>query len=530
MISTSELFKAKPLPKWVSSHPVFKEVDKIGKVFPKIGLPNVEGDCAVDNSDVARKSAKRLLASISAALTERIRGLKSYSKEHPTITAARKNKIKKSIELLEAIKAQIKIKDDCIGVNNGRITLNLPADITLEGDPRPTLRKGEGLFRVYNKASEVLRDGRFNALAKLEDIQAFKTFSTDNIPNNRFKIVFSADGADGLWDIATMSMRGVTSCQSWKGDYRHCMIGSLIDPFVGIIYLTSGGKFNEYGSKMIKRCVVRFAISQKEKKPVLVLDNMYPEYDKKITDQFIAFLKERTGNKFDVLYSGNGKGLGDVYMPLTEVRKKLQGYGPNGKKNDDPYDYLGSIQSYQDFHIKNAKPEGRDKQAQLFEKNSKKKENKFIKNLTDSLSTAIKETELNKFPTTTRAAVKKMKGNDKNYWNHTYVVSEMAKALARDIMKTVDKSNFTNSDTYTRRIYYSYFLNKLKVIESLKTKLSRDLNGKLALKNNEKFNSANVVAVMKTLLPQIDAAMKKELLELVEKRKEKFSGALPLPG
>jgi predicted transcriptional regulator len=94
----------------------------------------------------------------------------------------------------------------------------------------------------------------------------------------------------------------------------------------------------------------------------------------------------------------------------------------------------------------------------------------------------------------------------------------------------VNKESFTNSDTYMRRVYYSYFLNKTKTVEAIKAKLSKDLNGKLALKNNEKLNSATVVSVMKTLLPQVDATMKKELLELVEKRKEKYSGALPLPG
>src|ERR1700722_3896680 len=527
MISTSELFKVKDLPKWVSSHPIFKEVDKISKVFPRVGLPNSEGDCAIDNNDNAKKSAKRLLTSISSLLSERMKTLKAYSKEHPNISAARKEKLKQSIELLESIKAQIKIKDDCITVNNGRITLNLPGDITLEGERRPTLRKGEGLFRVYNKANELLKESKFNAMHKLEDLDNFKTFSTDNLPNNGFKIVFSSDGADGLWDIATMSMRGVSSCQSWNGEYKHCMIGSLIDPFVGIIYLTSGNKFNEYGTKMIKRCIVRFAISQKEKKPVIVLDNMYPEYDKKVVEQFISFLKEKSNNKFNVIYAPNSHSkLNDVYMPLTDIRKKLQGFDAKGNKHDDYDDYLETIQSYQDYHIKNTKPEGKDKAAQLFYKNSRKKENHFIKNLGEHLSKAIKGADIATFPNPTRAAVKKLKGNDKNYWNHSYVVNEAARTIAKNIIKSVDKESFTNSDTYMRRVYYSYFMNKNKIIETIKVKLSRDLNGQLGLKSTEKFNSANVVAIMKILLPQIDAVMKEELMTLVKKRQEKFSGPI----
>ena len=32
-----------------------------------------------------------------------------------------------------------------------------------------------------------------------------------------YKIVFSSNGKEGLWDIATMSARGITSCQGWNG-------------------------------------------------------------------------------------------------------------------------------------------------------------------------------------------------------------------------------------------------------------------------------------------------------------------------
>ena len=70
--------------------------------------------------------------------------------------------------------------------------------------------------------------------------------------NKSYTLVFSTDH----WDIATMSMRGIKSCQSWTGSYRERLTGSIIDPCCAILYLTDGSK-TKYGEKMLARHIVR---------------------------------------------------------------------------------------------------------------------------------------------------------------------------------------------------------------------------------------------------------------------------------
>jgi len=125
--------------------------------------------------------------------------------------------------------------------------------------------------------------------------------------NKNMKIVFSSDGITGLWDIGTMSMRGVLSCMHWDNK-PHCthLIGSMVDPCCGIIYMTDGTK-TEYGSSILKRALVRFATSHDNTKFVYI-DRIYTKssntnplvYENKdprqadISNLFTAFLKAKT--------------------------------------------------------------------------------------------------------------------------------------------------------------------------------------------------------------------------------------------
>lgn len=124
-----------------------------------------------------------------------------------------------------------------------------------------------------------------------------------------------------------MSMRGISSCQTWTdgghGNSAH-VIGSMADPFTGIIYLTTGGKYNEYGTKMIRRCVVRFVVNEKTKKPFIMLERMYPALDQSTKDTFISFLKERSSNKLDVVYQPDaGYNTQGFYVPMAKIIKDL---------------------------------------------------------------------------------------------------------------------------------------------------------------------------------------------------------------
>jgi hypothetical protein len=75
---------------------------------------------------------------------------------------------------------------------------------------------------------------------------------------SKMDIVFSSDGFKGLWDLATMSMRGVSTCRHWKNhDHNKCLPGQITDPNLGIIYMTDG-TMTEYGESINKRALVSY--------------------------------------------------------------------------------------------------------------------------------------------------------------------------------------------------------------------------------------------------------------------------------
>lgn len=524
MINTSDLFKERKFPDWFSNHSVFKTVKKIKKVFPGIGLPNAEEEVEINNTKPALQAAKQLVKALRYETQHRRDNLKAYIASKPAMSAARKEHGEKCLLLLDAVSSSL-FWEKIVKEENGRFTLKLDKDITLNGQARPTFRENEGLFRVYNKLNELLQEGKFARLEKLEDLHQFKTFSTDNVPNSKFKIVFSSDGNDGAWDIATMSMRGVRSCQSWDGDYRHCTIGSVIDPFVGIIYLTSGARC-EHGPKMMKRSIVRFVVDGGTNQPYLLLDNMYPQYDEPVFKAFQKLLKTKTGGKFEVRYAPNmdGKVLRETYMPLNDTRKLLRQTSAAGDTDYD-LDDLGCISSYQDVRVQDKTSNKNDKHAALYEKNSKKKAVNFVKDFSAAFKKSIDATDIESVPDSIKPVFGKLKGTDKKNFNYTYCVPEISRIIGNGIVKSVDRKSFTSSDLFLRRLFQSYFNNKNKIFNELKTKLTREINSRVKPKN--KFASENFLVLMKSLLPKIDEEMKKSLYR--EELSKKLVPPLPLP-
>jgi hypothetical protein len=536
MITPKELFKAKPLPRWLTSHKLFAETKKIHKVFPSIGLPNTEEDCEIDNGGTASVAANLLLDHINAAAVKRKANLLKFKETHPKMSDSRSKKLSNNVALLNSIIELIgsSKKEFLTKTKNGKITINFPQDIIIDGSDKPIFKKGEGVFRGYGKLNELLKDGKFATMSKIEDVQAFKQFSTDNIPATKYKVVFSSSDANGLWDIATMSMRGVQSCQSWDGQYRKCLIGSILDPFVGIIYLTSGGKFNKYGSKMIKRCVVRFAIHEKDHKPYIVLDHMYPQFDQSIADAFINFIKTKTDNKFGVVssdsvyYSNTNRDvMSNLYIPYTELRKKL---GNRTNENHDTNAQYERVASYQDSHIKTKKPEPKDTKNSLFVKNSNKKIQQFSKLFSDALTEVIKNVSIDQFPDLFKPTIAKLSGQPlgkQTAWNYSQFMAQFSTMIAKDIIKSVNRDDFNNSDTYIRRVYYAYLMRKDEILDIVKSKLVKEINSNLDLK--KKLKGEQLLNMLKLLLPKVDIIMKEKLKELATKQKAKFSGAAPLP-
>jgi hypothetical protein len=74
----------------------------------------------------------------------------------------------------------------------------------------------------------------------------------------KMSVVFSSDGHEGLWDLATMSMRGVSTCLHWNNEqHRRGIIGYITNANYGVIYLTDGTT-TEHGLSINKRAIVNY--------------------------------------------------------------------------------------------------------------------------------------------------------------------------------------------------------------------------------------------------------------------------------
>src|ERR1019366_811087 len=111
----------------------------------------------------------------------------------------------------------------------------------------------------------------------------------------KLKICFSSEGNKGFWDIATMSMRGVSSCMRWSNTHSKSLIGSILDQYAGVIYITNEIQ-TRYGDKIIARAVVRLIVDSKNK-PYIFIERIYNnsgDDDDAIENIFNSFIKKRT--------------------------------------------------------------------------------------------------------------------------------------------------------------------------------------------------------------------------------------------
>lgn len=259
MTSIKNIFKSKSYPSFIKDSPVFSQIKTVNKSFAEIGLNNFEKEFA------HTIQVDKIIFGIIDFIINECR----YFQYLPNMT--------------EIGNFFTKNRKSFVENYNKTGKLVLPENFScalLNG------KEGESLFKFYNR---IRATGNF---LHLESCQSFKDFSALNgAQKGKFKIVFSADGEEGIWDIATMSMRGIASCQSWTGQYKKCLIGSILDPHTGIIYLTSGSK-NKYGTKMLKRCIVRL-LADKDGNKTILLDKMYPSGDPNIRDGFVQAIKEK---------------------------------------------------------------------------------------------------------------------------------------------------------------------------------------------------------------------------------------------
>ncbi len=293
-------------PDYIRNHAVFNKFDKISKVFPSIGLPNISGDCPYSNIIEARTDATNLL----------------YSDIRLAIYGAMgQYGVSEAIRiLLSQIYANIgSYYPQMILEEEGRLTLKFNMDVGT-WDGKVFAKKGEGVFKVYNKLVEKCKAINSNiVMMALEAMPYFKAFSSSNVPSGKkFKTVFSASGQEGAWDIATISMRGISSCQGWGSSQSRGLIGSISSKYVGVLYITGGDPFNEYGSKMLRRAMVRFCVNKITKTPALLIDKVYPGDDLSVRSIFREFLKTKI--TIPVLFPGD-TGWADYCLPVDSYWK-----------------------------------------------------------------------------------------------------------------------------------------------------------------------------------------------------------------
>ena len=341
---STDLFKDKSIPPFLKEHHLFRNPVKVDKVFPSIGLPNFREKANIDKCFVDIKkegtyvhNLLRIMVDIlnrardtSIAAADKIQYLedaKSRERNKTKLTELYSiaNTINAIIPCVDPYNQQV--LDEAIHTSDGKIALKLIKDIADKNAKQPVFRKNKSLFSVFSSLREKCTELGVE-FTHLDNTDAFKIFSKENIPNKEFAIVFSSVGPEGAYDIATMSMRGIKSCQRWDGEYPRCLIGSILSKFVGVIYLTSGvqadnqGQYTNLGTKMMRRCVVRYAIDADENKPCVLIDKMYPELDKDVLSIFVNALQSKT--QLPVYYAQDlGNRLRHIYSPNEKIRNEI---------------------------------------------------------------------------------------------------------------------------------------------------------------------------------------------------------------
>lgn len=506
-VQLEDFIKNTKLPAFLSNHEVLHRFDKIDKVFPGLGLPNSKEDIVLDNTNFVKASALNLVYTIVAVLEEPTRLLNNYGAYFSTrkFLPEKVEEIRNYGIILGNLYRYLGLYtnyEKMIRNDNGKLSIKLSQDI-VDFNQRVVFKTDESLFKVYNKVYERLAELKCGVrIGKLDSMEEFKRFSSDNLPSDRFQIVFSSDGVDGLWDIATMSQRGIASCQSWKGQYKNNLVGSIVDPFVGIIYLTSGAKLNDLGTKMVKRCIVKFVVNAETKKPFFMIDRMYPEFDKEIVDKFIDYIKRHTNNKFDVEFgpSMGYKLVNQTYIPSSKVHEKLTQH----------------TRSYRDTRIaykKELTPE-----ITTFEKNLVAKERKFrnmLRNTSFAATQQIRSSDLEfKNGNVKTTVIGLLNSVDFKHFVRDYYLAVANKVIATG----TKKDDVLTSKEYLRRILFHYMKNRHTVAKSEMISLVKKINEYFGDNITAKVNSKIMSVVLEPVQKSIDVKIKYELKKLLDKK------------
>lgn len=491
MYSISSIFENKNYPDWIVGHPIFKDITSYNKIFPKKGLP----DCSAPLTTLLAIEHVRDL--IDDIFSTREGVLKAINKLDD-----------KSAEFIGPIKMFFTnfTSPDYLDVKEGnKISIMLPEDLIDDRTNKVVFKKGSSLFAFMEKVIE-FKVG----IPNIFYYDSFKDFSRLNIPLSSAEINFSADP----WDIATMSMRGISTCQSWNGEYRQSVIGSMLDPYVGIVYLSSKGKPTDYGTKMLFRSTVRFAVENKEKyknkQPVLILDCVYPELFDEVLDLFANFLEEKSGLK--VLYAPRFENdIRDCqyFLPRSKIKETFKFYSEESKYAS-PINPDDSIRSYQNVTIVDKPLDISRTDVKLAKERIKRT---FLNTLIDNTSTA--GIELSRFPSTKVNTLLAFKNQNLIFKDH---IKTAIRTFANKLVKEIDLDDNLDEGSYRVKLYLAYFHKRNYLLEAMASHVLQ-WNGSLSLRKSAALTKKDFVLIMRQAMQQADQSLKAELKAVFASRR-----------
>lgn len=469
MYYSKDIIENEKLPKWMSNHPIFKEVTTFRKVFPSKGLTNKSEPLAIF---LAENNANSLISYI-----KRIAG--SYI-DYNKYNSYDDGVILKSI-----------CNDDSLIISKtNKISIKTTEDISSQ---KVFIPKNTSIFSVLDK----LDNREIPEIILSSDL--FKKFSRLNIPIGSANICFSTDP----WDIATMSMRGIETCQSWNGGHRQCLIGSVLDPYVGMIYLSSSNKTTELGSKMLFRANVRFALERvfgPKSSPLIVIDQVYPEYFKEIYDLFAEYITNHSslrvcdGSHLSHFYKDKR-----VFLPENSISEKLKYFSINGK-SERPYIKPDSIESYQNNPIPTLYKKYKDTDT----KDLKEKFGKFIFNNIDVSKIDISKFSYSSDKLACVAVLKNRCISDK------YLISHVIKLIVNNLFDLFGNCSELEDKEVNRKLFFKFLLNRDKILNSISNGVN-EWNSSFMLKGGSKFTKQEFVAIVRQFTQQVCQAAKEEL-------------------
>lgn len=269
MITVGDIRKNYKFPSFIREFSGLSAGTKIEKVFPHIGLKN----CSIKVDNIG--NVKDISSVIVDAVNDRVNYFTQdmdleFLDRYGSDTGDGNIKYTQHEAVLASIfNILTHLSESKLTFSKGKLSSSINIK---DAFGKILLKKGQDLGKFLNeidKACEKLKlkfSFNYNQIIKLANFNNSESFN----------LFFSSDGIRGAWDIATMSMRGISSCQRWGAGHEKCLIGSILDPFTGIIYLSSNDN-TDYGKKMFARSIVRFIV--KENKPFLFIERPYGLYE-----------------------------------------------------------------------------------------------------------------------------------------------------------------------------------------------------------------------------------------------------------